>query len=195
MALPMVGAIEPNVAPLREITSTIEIAAPPEIVWHYIVDVPEMPPPSELAFRVGIAFPVKAFALDHRVGAERVCVFDTGTAIETITELEPGHRLKFHIVSQPDQMREMSPYETVHAPHLRGFVESQDGEFVLERLANGHTLVRGTSWYRNNIQPGQYWALFTDHFIHMIHERVFAQIKRLSEDEARRLSTSAVGTD
>lgn len=144
-----------------------------------------MPPPEDLAFRIGIAYPIRAQVGEWKLGAKRVCVFNTGTAFETITVFEPAKRLRFHIDSQPAQMEELCPYVDVHAPHLHGFVESEDGEFRLTRLPNGYTRLEGLSWYRNNIAPGKHGALFTDRFVHQIHARVFAQIKRLATSRGR----------
>lgn len=178
VALPIAGAVDRPAQVTRTVTTSIEIAAPPEKVWRYIVDVPAMPQPTEFLFRHGISFPTSA---RRTTGTERECVFNTGIAKETITALEPLRRLKFHINSQPAEMREWSWKPDVDAPHLHGYVQSEDGEFTLTRLPNGHTRLEGKSWYSSTIAPGIYWSLFADYFVHMIHHRVLTHIKQLSE--------------
>jgi hypothetical protein len=54
---------------------------------------------------------------------------------------------------------------------------------VLTALANGHTLVEGTSWYQHHLEPGQYWRWWSDAIIHRIHRRVLTHIKTLSESD------------
>jgi hypothetical protein len=48
-------------------------------------------------------------------------------------------------------------------------------------LANGNTLLEGTTWYYNKIKPGLYWDLWSDYIIHKIHERVLNHIKDEAE--------------
>ena len=45
--------------PVFQVRSTIEIAAPPEQVWKYVVTFPELPEPQEWFFRAGLAYPVR----------------------------------------------------------------------------------------------------------------------------------------
>jgi len=43
-----------------EVRTAIEVHAPPEKVWNQVVAVAEIPPPKELLFRAGIAYPIRA---------------------------------------------------------------------------------------------------------------------------------------
>ena len=78
-------------------------------------------------------------------------------------------------------MREWSPYEVVHAPHLHGGVQSLRGEFKLTRLPGDRTRLDGTTWYRLKMAPNAYWALYAELAIHTIHLRVLSHIRTLSE--------------
>ncbi|HEU4536638.1 MAG TPA: SRPBCC family protein, partial [Polyangiaceae bacterium] len=93
-----------------EVATAIEIDAPPERVWPHVIGFSELPPPSELAFRLGIAHPVRARIEGEGVGAVRRCEFSTGPFVEPITRWEPPHRLSFDVTSQPPPMHEWSPY-------------------------------------------------------------------------------------
>jgi hypothetical protein len=52
-------------------------------------------------------------------------------------------------------------------------------------LANGHTLLEGTTWYQHGLWPGEYWRWWSQAVIHRIHLRVLNHIKQLTETEAR----------
>ena len=45
---------------VHEVASTLVIDAPPEAVWRDVVAFPDLPPPTELLFRLGVAYPVRA---------------------------------------------------------------------------------------------------------------------------------------
>ncbi len=161
--------------------STIEIDAPPEEVWKHVIEFPAAPPPHELAFRAGIAYPIRAALHGSGVGAMRSCDFSTGSFIETIDVWEPGRRMEFSIVAGADPMTEMTPYPAIHPPHLDGYLHPRHAIFELTPLPGGRTRLDGTSYYRDNIWPALYWRFWSDAIIHTIHARVFEHIKRLSE--------------
>jgi hypothetical protein len=183
---PLMGAeaIAPDHPPLREVTTSIVIDAPPSVVWRQVIAVEPLPEPTELVFRVGIAYPTRATLDGTGVGAIRRCTFTTGDFVEPITVWEPGRRLEFDVRSQPAPMRELSPYGGVHPPHLDGFLRSDRGRFVLVRLPDGRTLLQGTTWYRNRMWPQAYWGLWSDALIRKIHGRVLRHIGRVAEAHA-----------
>jgi hypothetical protein len=164
--------------PLRSVTTSIVVDAPPAQVWRRVVSVEALPPPRELVFRVGIAYPKQATISGHGVGAIRRCTFSTGDFVEPITVWDEPRRLAFDIASQPPPMRELSPWGDVRPPHLDGFLLSERGEFRLTPLSGGRTLLTGTSWYRNRMWPNRYWGAFADYLMHRIHERVLEHVAR-----------------
>ncbi len=169
--------------PVRAAVSAIEIDAPPERVWPNVIGFSPLPPPSEWLMRAGVACPLSARIEGEGVGAVRYCEFTTGPFVEPITTWEPPYRLAFDVTAQPPSMREWSPYEVVHAPHLVGGVESLRGEFRLTRLPGERTRIEGTTWYRLKMAPQPYWGLYSDYAIHVIHQRVLRHIRDLSESQ------------
>ena len=77
-------------------------------------------------------------------------------------------------------MKELSPYK-IHPPHLEGYLKCERGEFRLIPLPGGRTEMIGTTWYRDNIWPQEYWSLYSNAIIHNIHMRVLNHIKTVSE--------------
>lgn len=168
-------------APLRSVVSSVEIDAPPEAVWPQVVGFSDLPPPTEWVFWLGIAHPKRARIEGHGVGAIRYCEFSTGAFVEPVTVWEEPTRLAFDVAETPPPMREWSPYETVHAPHLAGNMRSRHGEFRLVPLPGGRTRLEGTTWYEIDMFPQAYWTQWSDMLVHAIHDRVLRHIKARTE--------------
>ncbi|TAH01426.1 MAG: hypothetical protein EAZ16_11800 [Sphingobacteriales bacterium] len=77
-------------------------------------------------------------------------------------------------------MKEISFYD-IHPTHLHGYWVSKKGQFKLTKLANGNTLLEGTTWYINKIKPDFYWTIWSDYIVHKIHNRVLEHIKQQTE--------------
>jgi uncharacterized membrane protein YhaH (DUF805 family) len=183
--LPFLFAIDPGASHLtvHEVTSTIDIAAPPDVVWANVIgfgDV-ELPPPPEWFFGLGIAYPIRARIEGEGVGAVRYCEFSTGPFVEPITTWNAPYHLAFDVRSSPPTMHEWSPYERIHAPHLDGILQSRRGEFVLTPLPDGGTRLVGRTWYTFAMAPEAWWTLWSDASIHAIHGRVLEHIAKVSE--------------
>lgn len=182
VVLPVTSALEdgPRASSVREVVSSIEIAAPPEVVWRNVIAFPPLQEPDELIFRLGVAYPMRAEIEGSGVGAIRYCVFSTGAFVEPITHWEPGRRLAFDVSESPPPLRELTPYDAA-PPHLDGYLAPTRGEFRLVPLPDGGTRLDGTTWYEQRLRPEGYWALFSDRIIGKVHLRVLEHIKRQSE--------------
>lgn len=164
-------------APVREVRSAMEIAAPPELVWPHVIAFSPLPAPSRIVARSGIAYPRRARIVGLGVGAVRYCEFSTGAFVEPITAWEPGRRLAFDVVAQPAPLREWSPYTNISPPHLSGYFRATRGEFRLVRLTNGHTRLEGSTWYQLRIEPIAYWSPIADGIVRRIHQTVLSHIQ------------------
>ncbi|NUP12074.1 MAG: SRPBCC family protein [Polyangiaceae bacterium] len=186
--LPIAAAIEAPMVepPIYDVSTSVVIDAPPEVVWEHVVAFAPLDEPDEFMFRAGVAYPKSANIEGSGVGAVRYCNFSTGSFVEPITAWEPGERLAFDVEQNPPPMRELSPYETVDAPHLHGFMRSRRGEFRLRELPGGRTLLEGTTEYQLDIFPETYWKAWTDTIVHAIHRRVLEHVARESERDAGR---------
>lgn len=165
----------------REARTSIHIQASPEAVFPHLTQFSELPTPTSWWFQLGIAHPRRARIVGKGVGAVRYCEFSTGPFVEPITVWDEPRRLAFDVTAQPPPLKEWSPYGAIGAPHLDDYLLSRRGQFRLERLADGSTLLEGTTWYEVKIQPEVYWGLWSDGLIHGIHREVLEHIKRESE--------------
>jgi hypothetical protein len=177
-------ALKPREPRLLQVSTQIEIDAPPQTVWRLLVSFPALPPPVEWPFRVGIAFPIRSTLKGSGIGAQRECQFSSGQFVEPIQVWDENRQLQFSISGEPPVMEEFSPYGHIHTRHIdEQYFQAQDAEFLLTRLPNGHTLLTGSSRYRNRMWPVAYWRLWSDAIVHQIHLRVFRHIKHQAEME------------
>ena len=181
IALPFCLILErlDNHRPLHSVTTSIVIAAPPQVVWDHVIAFPEITSPPAWYFKLGIAAPMRARIDGHGVGAIRHCEFTTGEFIEPITVWESPSRLGFDVTSQPLPMSEWTPFTHLHPPHLDSGFVSRRGEFRLEAVAGG-TRLHGTTWYEIDVRPRLYWKCWADQTIHAIHRRVLEHIADVS---------------
>lgn len=186
MAAEYAGDLQP---PVLEVTTSVDIDAPPEQVWRSVVSFPPLAEPDEWLFWAGVAYPMEAHIEGapgaHATGlagtgAVRHCVFSTGAFVEPIEVWDEPRLLQFTVTDQPPPMKELSLYD-IHPPHLDQYLVSQKGQFLLTPLPGGRTRLEGTTWYVNKMWPEAYWRLWSDYIIHRIHGRVLGHIKGLAE--------------
>lgn len=169
-----------NLIPVK---TKITVNAPIENVWHNVVTFNKIDTPNDWIFKTGIAYPTDATIKGTGVGAVRYCNFTTGSFVEPITTWNEPNLLQFDVIEQPIPMNEFNPFWDIHPPHLDGYFLSRKGQFKLTKLANGSTELEGTTWYKLDILPQQYWKQWSDFVIHRIHQRVLNHIKKEAEGE------------
>jgi uncharacterized membrane protein YhaH (DUF805 family) len=172
------ASLEPPTFVMR---TAIEVKAPPEAVWRQVVAFAEIPAPTELLFRAGIAYPMRAEISGRGPGAVRRCIFSTGPFVEPIEVWDEPRLLKFGVTANPAPLNELTPYAHIEPRHLHGYFVSQQGQFLLTALPGGGTRLEGTTWYRNAMWPAAYWHLWSDYIIHRIHLRVLNHIRERVE--------------
>ena len=165
------------------VKSAIEIGAPPTKVWQKVVAFTEIPPPHEMLFRAGIAYPIRAEITEHGPGPVRHCVFSTGPFVEPIVVWDEPRLLRFSVTANPAPLNELTPYGHIeHAPAWIFRIAS--GAVSADGLPDGSTRVEGTTWYSHSMWPETYWHWWSDYVIHRIHMRVLEHIaSRPSVDE------------
>jgi uncharacterized membrane protein YhaH (DUF805 family) len=177
----MIEHRENRVPETLNVCTTIVIDAPRQAVWNELVAFSTIAAPKEWLFQTGIAYPIHAQIEGRGIGAIRKCNFTTGCFIEPITTWDEPARLAFGVIDQPPPMIEWSIYNNLEIPHLDGYFKSEKGQFRLEELPNGQTLLEGTTWYHHDIWPSSYWRLWSDYILHTIHWRVLTHIKQEAE--------------
>ncbi|MFZ9856162.1 MAG: hypothetical protein ACO3I0_13685 [Limisphaerales bacterium] len=183
LSLPALFAGEPLGRPANPtftVQSEVFVAASPQRLWPLVVDVAELPPDGQLWSRLGMATFRRAWTEGEGVGAIRYCEFDTGLAREPVEIWDPPRRLQLRVETTPTPLKELSLYEHIHAPHLRGFYEVNSAEFLLEPVEGGTRLI-GTTRYQHGLWPAQYWAWWCGHVVKDLQQRVLTHAKRRAE--------------
>ena len=183
-AIPGVLGVERAAAlkpPTFVVRTSIDVHARPEKVWQQVVAFAEIPPPKEMLFRAGIAYPIRAEITGRGVGAMRRCVFSTGPFLEPIEVWDEPRLLKFGVTASPAPLNELTPWGHIEPGHLHGYFVSEEGQFLLTALPDGGTRLEGTTHYRNAMWPAAYWHIWSDYIIHRIHLRVLNHIKEAAE--------------
>ena len=183
LSLPAIFAGEPlgrPETPTFTVQSEVFVAASPQRLWPLVVDVAELPPDGRLWSRLGMATFRRAWTEGEGIGAIRYCEFDTGLASEPVEVWDPPRHLKLRVETTPTPLKELSIYEHIHAPHLKGFYEVKSAEFLLEPV-DGGTRLTGTTRYQHGLWPAQYWAWWCGHVVKDLQQRVITHAKQRAE--------------
>jgi len=181
--LPLMFAVE-NVLPPSahfDTEQTIAVAAPPEAVWQSILSTDPVEGPLALPFRLGVAYPLRGEVVGEGVGAVRYGEFSTGTAIERMTEWVPNRKLAFVVVRDIPGMRELSPYEHVHAPHVIGYFRTISTSFELVPRPDGGTDIVERTSHELRLDPVPYWLPMAQWIVRQNNARVLAHIRTHAE--------------
>lgn len=182
--IPLLSIMENESKPtptLLRVSSQVIINANSEVVWENLIDFSEIKPPEEILFKLGIAYPINARIIGNGNHATRFCIFNTGEFVEPIQIWEKPKLLRFLVQSQPEPLRELTPYKNLNVPHLDEYFISTEGQFELTEVDANTTILEGTTWYKQDIWPGIYWKLWANYIIHKIHFRVLNHIMIESE--------------
>jgi len=170
------------------VANSIDIAAPPSIVWTALIHMGDLGPPTDLLFKLGVACPQRVDIYGNGVGAMRVCTLSTGRLHEKIVDWQPERRMAWLSVTTPAPLKELNPFGTTDPPHLHGFYKSVGGQFTLTPIGADSTRVTRSSSYQHNMYPAYYWKLWCDYVARRGHIHV---LKVLREDAERgRLATA-----
>lgn len=177
--LPALFALEASMPPAVpiETVESIDIAASPDAVWQAITSEAPIGLSPGLPGFAGLAYPVRSALKGQGVGATRLGVFSTGTAVERVTEWKQSRVLAFTVLSQPPAMEEMSPYRHLHTPHLTGYVVTGDTKYILLPLRNGGTRLTLQAQTVLRIDPIAYWEPIARIAFHLNIRRVLKSTK------------------
>jgi hypothetical protein len=189
LSIPLLAGAEflaPAPTPEYKVHTSIEITAPPKLVWRRIIAFPRIDEPLHWVFRLGMSYPLEAHTVGTGLRADRQGVFSTGAFREPILAWDERKHFAFGVSEEPPLMKEWSPWGGIHVRHLEEHdFRPQRADFYLTELPGGRTRLAGWTTYENRMWPGMYWRLWTDQIVHQIHGRVFLHVKKLAEEDAR----------
>jgi uncharacterized membrane protein YhaH (DUF805 family) len=161
-----------------EMQSTVEIAAPPHAVWNALVHMSRIEEAPSLPFRLGVAYPLSGETFGEGVGTVRHGVFSTGIAVESVTVWQPDRVLAFRVLQDAPSMTELSPYDNVHSPHVRGYFTTDGGTFTLEAVGCNRTRLTERTRHELRIEPAEYWLPLARWIVKQNHARVLRHLSQ-----------------
>lgn len=176
----------------RIVDTSIVIHAPANVVWQNIERVRAIAP-SELrhswANTIGFPRPVEATLSHEGIGGVRNASFERGlTFTETITDWVPNQRIGFTI--QADTAAIPSTTLDEHVTVGGRFFDVLTGEYDLQPLANGDTLLHLSSRERLSTDFNAYAAMWSDAVMRDMQSNILHVIRNRCETTAAQQSTS-----
>jgi hypothetical protein len=187
MLLPVSLLFDVNAKPpVYSVTTSMVVNATPEKIWKYVVAFPDIGEAPDWVLGTGVAYPIRTRIAGTGIGSPRNCDLSTGTLDERVVIWDEPRVLRFVVISTPAAMTERGLYGPISPKHVHGYYIGRAGQFEMTPLAEGKTLVTGTSWYQHGLWPAGYWRLWSDLVVHHVHRRVLTHIRELAEQEAPR---------
>lgn len=187
IVLPLLGfPIEPHLSYPEysgEVTTVIEIAAPPSAVWQNTVEIPDIDP-AELPFTfshhvVGVPHPENAAIVGKGVGAVRQLRWTKGVRFEeVVTDWDQDRHLAWEFRFGPDSIPDAVE---AHIDVDSSYLKLANGEYTLELLPNGNTRLSLTTRYWIATPINAYCNLWGKIFLNDFHGAVLKIIKDRSE--------------
>jgi hypothetical protein len=169
----------------RTVANEIRIHALPQTIWQNIERVPTIAP-SELGttwtHRIGFPRPIEATLSYEGIGGVRHASFERGLLfIETITAWEPQRRIAFTIKADSAHIPTTTLDE--HVTIGGRYFDVLDGEYTLEPLANGDTMLHLVSHQRLSTDFNGYAGLWTDAVMQNLQNSILEVIQHRCEHE------------
>ena len=171
---------------LRTVATQITIDAPAAMVWDNVktvraIDHAELRP--TWTHRVGFPLPVAATLNYEGLGGIRNASFEGGlTFIETVDEWQPMHRLGFTIAADTANIPSttLDEHVTIGGPYF----DVLNGEYWLEPLKDGRTLLHLSSQERLSTDFNFYAGLWTDAVMRDLQNSILQVVKQRCEVQA-----------
>jgi hypothetical protein len=181
----------PSRVEVRTVPTTIDIAAPADIVWRQIATVApirsdELPP--ALFTAIGFPRPVSAELVGTGVGAEREAVFERGLVfLERVTVWEPGRRLSFTIAAQTDRIppATLDQHVTIGGPYF----DALRGSYTIEPLGPDRVRLHLSSEHRLSTHFNIYAGLWSHRIMRSIQGNILSVVRDRAEAEFRQGAT------
>lgn len=126
-------------------------------------------------FRAGIATPKSLCFVDDSI-KKFICTTSLDTAILNVQENKAVYTMKFTLAKETKIMQELTPYDSIDAPHLHGYFDLKFIEIKLKPLDQFNTEVVVNTAYRYKLAPHFYWKWWTDYLIRTMHSNIIQSV-------------------
>ncbi len=167
------GLFAPSSA-VEEITTRLQLPAPPDRVWASLKFYEEVPSRPGALLRIGLPAPVRSEGDKLRVGGTVRCVYEGGYVLKRTTSTVPPSVLRFEVLEQ--------------RLGLERCLSLSDGVYEI-RAVPGGCEVALTTRYRGHLRPRALFRPLERRMTHEIHGHILAGMHRaLAEADSQELA-------
>lgn len=171
------GLFAPS-AQVEEITTRMQLPAPPERVWSSLKFYEEVPSRPGALLRIGLPAPVRSEGDKLRVGGTVRCVYEGGYVLKRTTSTEPPNVLRFEVLEQ--------------RLGLERCLSLSDGVYEIRTVPGGSEMALTTK-YRGHLRPRAMFRPLEARLTHEIHGHILAGMRTALEAAAARQPEAKVG--
>lgn len=128
----------------NEVSTTFTINGTPEKVYNSIIQVDTVDVETNFLQKVGLPIPRKCILTEEKVGGLRLCEFENGQIVETITELKKNELLRMDVTE-------------CKLERNRHWLKFHEDIYNIKPLKNNTTQITRTTSYSSNLKPRIYW--------------------------------------
>lgn len=165
-------------AEVEEITTRLQLPAPPAQVWGALKFYEEVPSRPGALLRLGLPAPVRSEGEKTRVGGTVRCVYEGGYVLKRTTSAEPPNVLRFEVFEQ--------------RLGLEHCLSLSDGVYEI-RAVPGGAEVALTTRYRGHLRPRALFRPLERRLTHEIHGHILAGMRTALEAAAAQPVPAKVG--
>jgi len=165
-------------AEVEEITTRLQLPAPPAQVWGALKFYEEVPSRPGALLRLGLPAPVRSEGEKTRVGGTVRCVYEGGHVLKRTTSAEPPNVLRFEVFEQ--------------RLGLEHCLSLSDGVYEI-RAVPGGAEVALTTRYRGHLRPRALFRPLERRLTHEIHGHILAGMRTALEAAAAQPVPAKVG--
>ncbi len=185
----LLGPLEPRLIPLQQdivtLSDRIVIAAPVDVVWDTLVQVPdirddELQP--SFSHRIGLPRPRAALMNGAGEGAVRDLYWDDGIHFrERVTTWQPGRLLAYDVdvSTARDSLRKLDPHVVIGDRYF----DVESGRYELLALDDARTQLTLRTTYRISTRVNGYGRFWADRTLHDFHRVVLALLRDRAQAE------------
>lgn len=164
-------------------TEVVTINAPKEKIWQVLTNGVRFHPNTNMFFKAGVSYPT-SMKLSYTTSSNcyLVCTLNNGSASLEVEKIDSLKSIRFSIPEGTQSMKELSPYDSIHAAHLEGYFKASYGEFRIEEISPSECHLIASTSYNYKITPAFYWEWWTDYLVNTMHRHVLNDIKTLAEE-------------
>jgi hypothetical protein len=145
------------------VTSSVALDASKSAVYSAIIAVDTIRVNRNVLQRIGLPTPLKCILTEEKIGGLRICLFEEGKIVETITELKKDSLLRMDV--------------TLCELGIGPWMKFEEDIYTIEGMGSKTKITRTTT-YESNLKPRAYWQLIEKLTIGSEQDFVFKNLKK-----------------